>query len=97
MMTTTKCLLDAQWVSRERFQRAWDKECDCFSNSVQVADFGGNFYRTAVERVGRQFANALVVSTLEGHTLFRDAFRMLGVKKTETFKRIGREAGVQFD
>ena len=42
----------------------------------------------------RRFARALVVSTLEGQTLYRDAFRMFGVSRTETFNNLGREAGV---
>jgi hypothetical protein len=50
--------------------------------------------RTTLARVSRRFARALVESTLEGQTLYRDAFRMLGVKKTETFNNIGREVGV---
>ena len=54
---------------------------------------GGDFYRTTLSRVSRRFARALVVSTLEGQTLYRDAYRMLGVSRTETFNRLGREAG----
>lgn len=44
--------------------------------------------------VSRRFARALVESTREGHTLYRDAFRMVGVSKVETFNNLGREAGV---
>jgi hypothetical protein len=40
--------------------------------------------------VGKRFARALVVSTLEGQTLYRDAFRMLGISKVETLHEIGR-------
>jgi hypothetical protein len=37
---------------------------------------------------------AVVESTLEGQTLYRDAFRMLGVARNETFNNLGREVGI---
>lgn len=47
---------------------------------------GGDFYSTEGRRVGRRFARAVIDSTLEGQTLYRDAFQMLGFKKVETFE-----------
>ncbi|MCY4236983.1 MAG: ImmA/IrrE family metallo-endopeptidase [Rhodospirillaceae bacterium] len=86
-------LLDAGWVTRGRFDTAWAQENERLRKLAQSGS-GGDFYRTTVARVGRRFTRALVVSTLEGQTLYRDAFRMLGVKKTRTFNNLGREAGV---
>ena len=71
-------LLDADWLTRENFDTAWAQESERLRTRVQAGN-GGNFYRTTVARVGRRFARALVVSTLEGQTLYRDAFRMLGI------------------
>ncbi|MBD0865824.1 MAG: ImmA/IrrE family metallo-endopeptidase [Rhodobacteraceae bacterium] len=84
-------LFDADRIDREQFDAAWAAEIACLPHPAQQ---GGNFYRITLSRVGRRFARALVISTLEGHTLYRDAFRMLGVSNTETFYNIGREAGV---
>ncbi|MHB1657645.1 MAG: hypothetical protein ACYCSZ_14920 [Burkholderiales bacterium] len=55
---------------------------------------GGDFYRTLGARTGKRFARAVLSSTLEGQTLFQDAFRMLGVRKTATFYEAARDLGV---
>lgn len=54
---------------------------------------GGDFYLTLGARVSKRFARALVVSTLEGQTLYRDAFRMLGIKRDATFRELGAQLG----
>lgn len=87
-------LLDADWLTRELFDTAWAQESERLRKQVEAGSDGGNFYSTTFVRVGRRFARALVVSTLEGQTLYRDAFRMLGVKKLKTFNNLGHEAGV---
>ncbi len=87
-------LLDAGWMDRARFDIAWAAEVERPRQHSQQGGGGGDFYRTTLSRVSRPFARALVESTLEGQTLYRDAFRMLGVRKTETFNKIGREVGV---
>lgn len=87
-------LLDVRWLDRAAFDRAWAAERARLQEIAgNAAGGGGDFYRTTLARVSRRFARALVESTLEGQTLYRDAFRMLGVAKTETFNHIGREAG----
>ncbi|MEM6628854.1 MAG: ImmA/IrrE family metallo-endopeptidase [Bacteroidota bacterium] len=87
-------LFDAKWFNKKVFEEAWEVETNRLKKINDKRGPGGNFYRGTVARVSRRFTQALVVSTLEGQTLYRDAFRMLGVKKTETFNNLGREVGV---
>lgn len=81
-------LLDAGQLSRAEFFRTYQEEIARIAAIVRGS--GGDFYRTTIARVSPRFARALIESTLEGRTLYRDAFRMLGITKTETFNEFGR-------
>ena len=54
----------------------------------------GDFYRIQGVRLGRRFARALVLSTLEGDTPDRDAFRLLGFSKLTTLRELGYRLGI---
>ncbi len=86
-------LLDANRLDRDRFDAAWAHESTRLRKLAQRGSGGGDFYRTTLSRMSRRFVQAVVVSTLEGQTLYRDAYRMLGISRTETFDRLGREVG----
>lgn len=83
---------DAGALSREAFWRAYDAEIERLR--AMPTGTGGNFYLSVPVRVSRRFARALVGSTLEGQTLYRDALRMLGFSKMKTFDELGRKLGV---
>ncbi|MBC6437831.1 MAG: ImmA/IrrE family metallo-endopeptidase [Rhodobacteraceae bacterium] len=89
-------LLDAGRIDHARFDHEWNAEIKRGRDRAgQVRQSGGgDFHRTTLSRVGRRFARALITSTLEGQTLYRDAFQMLGISKTETLNKLGHAAGV---
>jgi len=85
-------IFDVGGLTLERFREAYQDEIERLRAIPRGS--GGDFYLTQAARVGKRFARALVVSTLEGQTLHRDAFRMLGFSKLDTFHELGRNLGV---
>ncbi len=83
---------DAGGLTKEKFWQAYYEETDRLKSFSSKG--GGDFYLTQGARVGKRFARALIDSTLEGQTLYRDAFRMLGFSKLKTFKDLGHRLGV---
>ncbi len=86
-------LRDARLLNWDDFEQAYDDEVRRLAN-LRRPSSGGDFYTTTAVRYSRRFARALVESTMEGHTLYRDAFRMLGISKTETFNELGRSLAI---
>jgi Zn-dependent peptidase ImmA (M78 family) len=78
---------DAGGLTREELWEAYDQELQRLLALPKTS--GGNFYLTQPARVSKRFARAIVISTLEGQTLHRDAFRMLGFSKLSTFRELG--------
>jgi Zn-dependent peptidase ImmA (M78 family)/transcriptional regulator with XRE-family HTH domain len=83
---------DAGGLTKQEFWQEYEGELERLLAITKGS--GGNFYLTQAARVSKRFARALVISTLEGQTLHRDAFRMLGFAKLETFRKLGRSLGV---
>jgi Zn-dependent peptidase ImmA (M78 family) len=83
---------DAGVLKKEQFWRAYQQELDRLSAIAKSS--GGDFYLTQGARVGKRFARALITSTLEGQTLHRDAFRLLGFSKLATFRELGHSLGL---
>ncbi len=85
-------LFDARALTKEAF---WANYKDELSRLLAIPkSSGGDFYLTQGARVGKRFARALVTSALEGHTLHRDAFRLLGFSKLSTFRELGHSLGI---
>ena len=83
---------DVGGLTREEFWLEYDEE---LGRLVAIkAGGGGDFYLTLAVRVSKRFARALVVSTLEGQTLYTDTFRLLGFSKLATFRELGQSLHV---
>jgi Zn-dependent peptidase ImmA (M78 family) len=67
-------LHDLGALTRDAMWTAYEQEVERL-RGIPKGD-GGDFYLTQAARVSKRFARALVASTLKGHTLYRDAFRL---------------------
>jgi Zn-dependent peptidase ImmA (M78 family)/transcriptional regulator with XRE-family HTH domain len=85
-------VLDAGLIAWPDYQAAFERQLEMMAETGGAS--GGNFYNTTPVRTSKTFARAIVVDTLEGGTLHRDAFHLLGVRKYETFKDLGEHLGV---
>ena len=96
-LVVLKQLLTAQLLSWEGFENRYDEELDrvrAILAARRGEATGGNYYYTQPLRLSRQFARAVISSTFEGTTGYREAYRLLGTKKHETFENLAAELGV---
>ena len=89
-------LRDAGHLAGAIYRDACDRELARLRRVVVTGTGGGDFYSTLRARTGKRFQRDLVASTLEGRTLFTEAFRLLGIRRSETFRRLAGELGFTF-
>jgi Zn-dependent peptidase ImmA (M78 family) len=90
-------IFDGGFLTQSQFRIAYAEERDrvlALMEERSSGSGGGNFYNTQPLRVSRRFARALIEGTLEGQTLHRDAYQMLGFKKHSTFDELASHLGV---
>lgn len=86
-------VFDARRIDRATFEHAYEEEVTRLR--ALATSSGGDFYLTLGARASKRFARALVVSALEGQSSFTEAFRLLGLRKMETFRDLGQSLGVR--
>lgn len=87
-------LREVGYIDQKTFANEWRKETAKLQQIKDNSKPGGDFYRATASRLGKRFARAVIGDALEGQTLYRDAFEVLGVKKINSFNELGREVGV---
>jgi Zn-dependent peptidase ImmA (M78 family) len=87
-------IFDAGFMTRPGYHEAFERELSRILEMSADKPSGGNFYNTQPVRVSKRFARALISDTLEGRTLYGDAFRLLGSKKVAVFEELGQRLGV---
>lgn len=79
-------LRDIGVLTETEFSQAYADELSSVT-PVRSALRGGDFFNTLRSRLGKRFSTALVESTLEGDTGFREATRLVGIRDVATFNK----------
>ena len=91
-------LRTAELISSAEYRQLFERERAGFeawrSAQREQSSGGGNFYNTFFQRTGRSFAYAVVASTLEGQTGYKEMSDLLGISSLDTFNKIAVELGV---
>jgi Zn-dependent peptidase ImmA (M78 family)/transcriptional regulator with XRE-family HTH domain len=87
-------LRELNLLDQASFQEAYEREEQRFADKKAKQSGGGDYYRTQQARVSPNFARAVIGSALEGRTLYRDAYQLLGIKKDATFQKFASRLDV---
>ncbi len=85
--------LDLGLINRRRFFDFYAREISQLAARQQQRkerSQGGDFYRTATVRIGKRFGEAVARAVAEGRLLYRDGYRLTGLKG-EAFDRFARQ------
>jgi Zn-dependent peptidase ImmA (M78 family) len=83
---------EAGALGADAFHRLYAAETQ--RDNAPAEGTGGDFYNTQRSRLGKRFARAVIASALEGQTPYKEAFRLLGIRKGETFDELARNLGL---
>ncbi|WP_211255774.1 ImmA/IrrE family metallo-endopeptidase [Actinocatenispora sera] len=89
-------IFDADLISHDNFETSFSAELRRVMALLakKKSTDGGDYYNTQPVRLSKRFARALISDTLEGGTLYGEAFRLLGSKKLSVFEELGQRLGV---
>ena len=93
-LVVLKRIFDAGFLTWDEYTERYRGEYERVMSLVKDKNGdsgGGNYYRTQPLRLSRQFAKAVISSTLEGSTTYREAYQLLGTKKHATFEGLAEE------
>lgn len=83
---------DVGFLRPGEYQAAYEEELTRLREPARGG--GGNFYSTVSVRVSKRFARAILASTFAGESSYTDMFYLLGVRRLESLRKLGRSLGV---
>jgi Zn-dependent peptidase ImmA (M78 family) len=83
-LVTARRALDMKYISKKRFFEFYNNYVKGIDRDKEIRKklkkTRGHFWNTQIVRIGELFGSAVVQATLEGRLLYRDAYRLTGLK-----------------
>jgi len=95
IMVMLRRMLDLELITKKDFIARISAIKAKFDAQRAQRPSGGSFYNTYKTRTSGRFARAIIASTLEGRTSYREGLKLLGLAKYETFQKVAREFNFQ--
>ena len=86
---------DVRFISYDEYVNFYQQQMKEWTKIKKNKKTGGNYYSTAPIRTSKLFSHSVISSTLEGKLLYRDATKLLNIKKMATFNKFIQEMGVR--
>ena len=87
-------LRDAGRIDNDSFRLEYAQERQRLIELQRRSAGGGDFDLTTAARYSKRFSRALIESTIEGRTLYSEAFRLFGISRTtDVPTELGRTLG----
>lgn len=92
-LATLICARNSDLISRSRFDRTWKQlTADFESRDARVGKSGGgDYYNNAGVHLGKRFIREVLTRTMEGRTLYNEAFELLGTRKTSVLLQMAEK------
>ena len=85
----------ARIIDRQTYRLQYGHAVARARRAGATASNGGNFYANLMTRVSRRFAESLYIDTEYCGTLYTEARRLLGLKKWNTYDKLGSKLGFE--
>jgi len=93
-IVTARRSLDLGLIGRDEFFEFYHQWMEAERRSNHDGNGGGNFYLNLNYRIGRRFAEAVILSAKAGRISYGEAYRLTGLKG-DTFTKYARHLGIE--
>jgi len=88
--------LELEYISKESFFELYEEEVSKQIVSKKQRSKGGDFYNSFFAKNSHTLVESLIVSVMEGRTLYKEAAKILDLKSATSVNKVAKELGIMF-